>query len=214
MRKWNCLSLVFMLGTLALSANVNADGLYGDVALGVGAYGNSKNDAADLQSQLSQEGILSDVTVQDGTIGATLGLGYRFDRYVALEVNYVDLGTATATADVYSPAVATFKQDTQATGETLDLVGLIPLTQRISLFGEVGAFSYTLKETLHASIPLSMSNLSYSATTAEFGSGVEIDFTPRLGLRSGITVYSEVGDKDTTGRSNIGFAYAQLVVNF
>ncbi|MGH8370348.1 MAG: outer membrane beta-barrel protein [Gammaproteobacteria bacterium] len=214
MRKWNYLSLAFMLAALVLSAPANAGGPYGDVALGVGAYGNSKNDAADLQSQLSQEGILSNVTVEDGTIGATLGLGYRFDRYVALEVDYVDLGTATATVDVYSPSVATFKQDNQATGETLDLIGFIPLTQRISLFGKVGAFSYTLKETLHSSIPLLVGNLSYSATTTEFGSGVEIDFTPRLGLRSGISVYSEVGDKDTTGRTNIGFAYAQLVVSF
>lgn len=206
-----------LLFATALPSIVQASdytGGYGAFALGVSSYGNSTNDERDLESQLAAQGIQANATVNDNPAGFTLGAGYRFNRYFALEANYVDLGTATADVDVVSPAVFNLKEDAHATGETLDAIGSIPVSQRVSLFGKLGLFDYSFKETLSSSVAIPLSNASASGSTYDLGMGVEISFTDRLGLRAGLTQYHQVGDSSSTGRQNLGLAYAQLVVNF
>jgi OOP family OmpA-OmpF porin len=188
-------------------------GGYGVFALGISSYGNSANDESDLESELASQGIQANATVNDNPAGFTIGAGYRFNRYVALEANYVDLGTATASIDVISPAVFNVKEDIHATGETLDVLGSIPVSQRVSLFGKLGLFDYNIKETLSSNVAIPLQNLSTNGSTYDLGVGVEISFTDRLGLRAGLTQYHKVGDS-STGQQNLGLAYAQLVLNF
>ena len=53
-----------------------------------------------------------------------------------------------------------------------------------------------------------------SSPLFDLGVGVDLRFTDLLGLRAGLTQYHGVGDDNTTGKFNLGLAYAQLVLHF
>ncbi|MGA9851791.1 MAG: outer membrane beta-barrel protein [Gammaproteobacteria bacterium] len=214
-RKWYLLGFLFqsVIG-LPLAAIAAPNGWYGTFTAGVSSYGNSQNDEKNIESQLAHYGIQSVASVNDNPAGLGLGVGYRFNDYFALEGNYMDLGTATATINVTSPPIFTIKEDIRAKGETLDFLGFIPVSQSVQLFGKLGVFDYSLDETLNSNIPVPLTNNSANGTTYDFGIGVDIRFTGHVGLRAGLTQYYRVGNQNTTGQENIGLAYAQLVFNF
>jgi OOP family OmpA-OmpF porin len=196
------------------AADFNESGWYGAASLGVSSYGNSQDDENDLESELAAQSIQSTATVNDNPAGFMLGLGYQFNHYLAVEGSYVDLGQATANVAVTSPAVVSIEEDAQATGESLDLLGLLPVSERVRLFGRLGVFNYSLDETLSSSVPVPLTNPSSSGTTFDWGVGVDIRFTQLLGLRAGLTQYHNVGDGSTTGKQDIDLVYAELLLHF
>lgn len=210
---------VLCVSGLPLAAHADdsfkVSGWYLGVTGGVSSYGNASDDERNLESELASQGITSTASVNDNASAWAVGGGYQFNRYVAVEVNYVDLGTPTADIFVTAPAIATFHEEMKAKGETLDVVGMLPVSeQMVSLFVKGGLFSYKLDQTLTANVSIPAFNESTSGTTFDLGVGVDLRFTDLLGLRAGITQYHGVGDENTTGKSNIGLAYAQLVLHF
>jgi OmpA-OmpF porin, OOP family len=200
---------------LPLAANAdNVQGWYGAATLGVSSYGNSQDDEDDIRSQLSQEGLQSNVHVDDNPGAFGLGLGYRFNPNFALEANYLDLGDATAHVHVFSPDEFDLREHLDASGLEVAAIGLIPLSERVSLFGKLGAFSYHLDDSIDSDVPTGPQPPDANGTTWDAGIGVEIHFIPSLGMRAGFTSYRQVGDANTTGKQNIGLGYAQLYYNF
>lgn len=206
---------VLFAAALPFAAQAADTGWYVTVTGGVSAYGNSSDDERQLQSDLAASGISADVTVNDNATAVGFGGGYQFNRYVAVEANYINLGTATADVFVFSPATFTVHEDLKAYGETLDVVGMLPVSEKmVSLFVKGGLFSYKMEQTASASVPAPGFGASNTGTTFDLGVGVDLRFTDLLGMRAGITQYHGVGDENTTGKSNIGLAYAQLVLHF
>jgi OOP family OmpA-OmpF porin len=207
---------VLLSSALPLAARAdNQQGWYGAVTGGISSYGNSQDDENDLQNQLASEGIQADVHVDDNPAAIALGIGYHFDENFALEADWLDLGQATAHVHAFSPSDFFIHEDAEASGLVLDAYGLIPVSRRVSLFGKLGLFNYSLDENLSSDQPLPPpTHFSASGTTWDLGVGVEIHFTPGFGMRAGFSSYRHVGDANTTGRENIGLGYAQLYVNF
>jgi hypothetical protein len=105
-------------------ARASDSGFYFGMDLGVTQYPN--NEAVHLPSDLLLTGSGSDLDNED--YAWAVAAGYRFNRYVAVEAGYMDLGeTSGSLADEANaiPAVARFSLATS--GPTLALVGTWPL---------------------------------------------------------------------------------------
>lgn len=216
MKRSTLLSAGLLLSAaLPLAANAgNFEGWYGSMTLGVGSYGNQQDDENSIQSQLAQEGIQANVHVDDNPGAFGLGLGYHFNPNFALEVDYLDLGDAHAHVYEFSPVNASLTEHLDASGVDVDAIGLIPLTERVSLFGKLGLFNYHLDDRIDADVFTGPQPPDANGTTWDLGAGVEIHFIRSLGMRAGYTSYRQVGDSNTTGKQNIGLVYGQLYYNF
>lgn len=200
---------------LPLAANAgNFEGWYGSATLGVSSYGNSQDDEDNIRSELGQQGFQSDVHVDDNPGAAGMGFGYHFNPNFALEANYIDLGDATAHVHVFSPDEFDLREHLDASGLDVDAIGLVPLSERVSLFGKLGLFSYHLDDSIDSDVPTGPQPPDANGTTWALGVGVEIHFIRSLGMRAGYTSYRQVGDSNTTGKQNIGLVYGQLYFNF
>lgn len=205
-----------LLSVVALPLAAQADnwqGWYGSVTGGISSYGNSQDDENDLRSFYAQQGDQAYVHVDDNPAAFGLGIGYHLDENFALEADWLDLGQATADVHVFSPFDAFARETKDASGLALDAYGLIPISRRVSLFGKLGMFTYTLEDHLYSdqSFP---EDFSASGTTWDLGFGAEIHFTQEMGLRAGYTSYRHVGDANTSGQQNIGLVYGQFYLNF
>jgi len=206
---------LLLSAALPLAVNAgNFEGWYGAMTLGVSSYGNSQDDEDQIRSELGQQGFQSDVHVDDNPGAFGLGLGYHFNPNFALEANYLDLGDATAHVHVFSPNEFDLREHLDASGLEVAAIGLIPLSERVSLFGKLGVFNYHLDDSISSDVPVGPQPPDANGTTWDAGAGVEIHFIRDLGMRAGYTSYRQVGDSNTTGKQNIGLVYGQLYFNF
>lgn len=139
-------------------------------------------------------------------------VGYRMSDWLALELNYADLGehsTDTRFLGGDPPADAQVIITRQVKGFGLDAVLSAPITQRFSVFGRVGAFRADLDATaqLGGNVEFTGGNgetfrtASQSETLARYGAGLDFDFTPNLGMRLEWERYANVGKKFEVGQS-------------
>ncbi|PKN23352.1 MAG: flagellar motor protein MotB [Deltaproteobacteria bacterium HGW-Deltaproteobacteria-3] len=70
-------------------------------------------------------------------LGFKLFGGYQFNKYLALEGGYFDLGKFDFTATGLPPG--TLSGNIKIKGVNLDVVGILPITEKFSAFGRVGA---------------------------------------------------------------------------
>lgn len=111
--------------------------------------------------------------------------GYRFGRHFALEGGYSEFGSFSMRRDVTSPA-GSGSVNLQSSGVHLDIVGIVPLGQRVALFGKLG-FIRTVTTTRTASsgsvvvfAPGEERDINFSP---RIGAGAEFWLTPKLALR-------------------------------
>jgi OOP family OmpA-OmpF porin len=215
MRKKMFVAGLFLCAALPLAAQAdNEHGWYGALSLGVSSYGNSQDDEDDIRSQLNSQGQQADVHVDDNPAALGVGLGYHFSDNFALEADYLDLGEATAHVHVFSPSDFFLRERLDASGVTLDAIGLAPLSERVSLFGKLGLFSYSLDDSIDSDVPTGPQPPDARGTTWDWGLGVQVKITRTVGIRAGYSNYHGVGDADTTGKQNIGLVYGQVYLNF
>jgi OOP family OmpA-OmpF porin len=206
---------LLLSAALPLAAQAdNEHGWYGAMSLGVSSYGNSQDDEDNLRSELNSEGIQADVHVDDNPGAVGIGLGYHFGDTFALEASYIDLGDATAHIHAFSPGDFNLREHLDASGVTLDAIGLIPVSERVSLFGKLGVFNYSLDDSIDADVPGVTQPPNASGTTWDWGLGVQVKISRMVGIRAGYSNYHGVGDADTTGKQNIGLIYGQVYLNF
>ena len=215
MRKSTLIAALLLSAGLPLAAQADdTQGWYGAMSLGVSSYGNSQDDEDQLRSELDSEGLQADVHVDDNPAAFGLGLGYRFDPDFALEADYLDLGEATAHVHVFSPSDFFLRERLDASGVTLDAIGLLPVSEHVSLFGKLGLFSYTLDDGIDSDVPTGPQPSDASGTTWDWGLGVQVSITRMVGIRAGYSNYHGVGDENTTGKQDIGLVYGQVYLNF
>ena len=164
--------IVALLGFLAASAAGPAaaqdNGVYVGAAAGVVQY----QTACD-----NRVGVCDD---KDG--GGRLFLGYQFNKYFALEGAYAYMGAV----QVSEPGLV----DTETRVEGFDLlaVGIIPLTQRFSLYGKAGAYR------MRAATEDQIAGTKTGETSAGFAYGLGVGYDlGKLGIRGEFLRYDNVG---------------------
>ncbi|MET0857794.1 MAG: OmpA family protein [Telluria sp.] len=150
----------------------------------------------------------STFTKDERDLGFKLFVGKQLNQYLAVEYGYFHTGKFD-----YS-GVTTDNRDVRGSssyrGVNLDLVGQLPLTQRLSLLGRVGA-QYG-KTSSHFSGPRISGETLAGKTNAKFGVGAEYKLTEAAALRWEIERY-RTKESVAAGR-NVDLASVSFVYKF
>lgn len=170
---------------------------------------------ADIDTNLVARNLLSagaainTITKDERGLGFKLFAGKQLNRYFAIEGGYFDLGKFDFTTNTTD--LGTVRGETAYRGANLDLVGQLPLTQRLSLLGRAGVQYAKVKSEfsgnrLRGGIAM---NPSDSATNAKFGIGAEYKLTEAAALRFEVERYKT--DATATMGRNVDAAMVSFV---
>ena len=203
------------LGVLALSALVTplAQAEAPNWYIGGNAGGTAATiDDARISSSLLSSGLtVTSIADRDRDSGYRLYAGYQFNRYWALEGGYFDLGKFGYTANTMP--VGSLTGDIRLKGWNLDLVGTLPLSERFSLLGRVGANYADTNDTFTSTGAVRVINPNPTAreTNYKFGLGVQYAFNDALALRVEAERYrinDAVGNNGHVDMATIGLVYS------
>jgi OOP family OmpA-OmpF porin len=171
---------------------------------------NFNNDA--INNQFVANGFaINSTSTNNRSTGGKLFSGYQFTPNFALEGGYFDLGRFN-----YSGVTTggTYNGDTRARGLNLDLVGTLPLSDRFSVLGRVGAAYAQTRDNFASSgfVPANTFNRSRNDTNVKFGVGLQYAITEALSLRAELERY-RINDP-IRNRSNVDMASIGLVYRF
>ena len=160
---------------------------------------------------LTAAGIAGNIITDTRTdTGYKLFGGYQFNKNFALEGGYFDLGTAGFDA-VTSPT-GTLRGRLQLRGLNLDAVGFLPVTEKLSLLGRIGANYAEARDSFSGTgaVKVSNPNPSYNEINAKLGVGLEYAFTKSLALRGEVERYrvnDAVGARGDVDLFSVGLVY-------
>lgn len=108
--------------------------------------------------------------------------GYQFHRNLAIEGGYFDLGRYNYG---YSTATGAFNGDTRYQGLNLDLVGTLPVWDRLSVIGRVGAAYTRARSSVNTTggLPDMGGSQTERRWGPKVGLGLEYAITPALAVR-------------------------------
>ena len=136
--------------------------------------------------------------------------GYQFNRYVALEGGYFNLGKFGYTASVST--AGSLSGEIKLQGLNLDVVGILPLTDRFSAFGRVGVIHAQARDNFSSTglVNRAPSSPRQNDTGYKFGAGVQYAFTDRLAVRGEVERYrinDAIGNKGDIDMATVGLVY-------
>jgi opacity protein-like surface antigen len=160
-------------------AQTPAGGLRMDTGLYLGA-GIGRSEARDLCQLTGGACDAKDVTWN-------IFAGYRLTRHFAVELGYSDFGDATTSGFINGVA-----SRLKTSAKAVELVGLaiLPLGDRFSIYGKLGAFRYDADGTATGGLVDSRSD---KGTELTYGVGAEYNFNPQFGVRAEFQRYLDVG---------------------
>lgn len=129
--------------------------------------------------------------------------GYQFNRNVAIEAGYFNLGKFSW--DSTTVPAGNLHGQVQFQGMNLDLVGTAPITERFSMLGRVGAaWTRTRGEytATGAAGPVLNPTPSDRAVNLKLGAGLQYDFAPGFIMRGEFESYRVSDALDRRGRVN------------
>lgn len=208
------LSLLALAGFGALCSTAtfaqDAPGWYVGGNVG-GTRGDFKNDS--INGALAGQGFTVNSTTRDNSsTGYKLFGGYQLTPNFALEGGYFDLGRFNYGSST-TPA-GTFSGNNRVNGLNLDLVGTLPLSDRFSVLGRVGA-AYAQNRTNFAStgfVPPYIVNSRRNETNPKIGLGLQYAISDVLAVRAEIERY-RINDP-IRNRGNIDMASIGLTYRF
>lgn len=168
-------------------------------------------DDSRIRNDLLNNGLTTNsIRDDDEDQGYKLFGGYQFNRHFAVEAGYFDLGRFGFVADT-TPA-GTLSGNIKVKGVNLDLLGILPISERFSAFGRLGvthartdgAFAGTGAVTVLDPSP------SERDTNPKVGLGLQFAVTDSLGLRAEIERYrinDAVGNKGDIDLASIGLVF-------
>ena len=150
-------------------------------------------------------------TISDDNKGTAYKLfgGYQFNKNFALEGGYFNLGQFGYTTTTLPPALAgSLNGKINLQGLNLDAVGMLPLTEKFSAFGRIGAQYAQAKDNFSgtgsaAAAVTPIPNPSKDTLNYKTGLGVQYDFTPSLGMRAEAERYRINDAIGNTGNINV-----------
>lgn len=108
--------------------------------------------------------------------------GYQFNKNLAVELGYTDVGEVSASG--------TFSASVEAKIWELVAVGSWPFTPNFSAYGKLGMYR---GDTDFSTNNPAFANESESNTDLTYGIGVRWDFTKNLGARAEYQIYKDIG---------------------
>ena len=191
-------------------AMAEAAGWYGGLNIG---QSKAKIDDVRIISGLLGGGFTSaSITNDDRDTGYKLFGGYQLNKNFALEGGYFDLGKFGFTAATIP--TGTLRGDIKVRGLNLDLVGLLPLTQKFSAFGRVGLNYAESRDSFTSSGLVRITNPNLNPNKREsnvkYGLGLQYAFTESLGMRAEVERYrinDAVGNKGDIDLVSLGLVY-------
>lgn len=108
--------------------------------------------------------------------------GYQFNKNLAVELGYTDVGEVSASG--------TFSASIEAKIWELVAVGSWPFTPNFSAYGKLGMYR---GDTDFSTNNPAFANESESNTDLTYGIGVRWDFTKNLGARAEYQIYKDIG---------------------
>jgi OOP family OmpA-OmpF porin len=206
-----------MLGVAALMALAAAPAIAQDssgwyAGANVGRSDAKIDDTRITGGLLGQGLATSSIDERDHDRGYKIFGGYQFHRNFAVEAGFFDLGSFGYTATTV-PA-GSLSGDIRVKGLNLDLVGILPLTGKLSALGRVGVTSARttgrFSATGAAAVPYADATPRERATNYKFGAGLMYDFTESLALRVEAERYrisDAVGNKGHIDLVSVGLIY-------
>jgi OOP family OmpA-OmpF porin len=195
---------------LAVPAAAQTDGhYYGGLSVG---KSDAEIDPSGLTSSLLPGVSASSFTTDHKDTAYKLFGGYQFNRHVAVEGGYFNLGNSSFRANT-SPA-GLLAGETKAQGVNLDLVGTLPLTDNFSLLGRVGAHHTWSKSTFGGTGAAAgvVGSSKRNGSDYKMGFGMQYEFNPSVWLRGEVERYRM---KDAVGRrANVDMVTVSLVFPF
>lgn len=147
-------------------------------------------------------------SLDDSDLGWGLEIGYRFNRYVAAEVGYVDLGEALYEAILtVDDGIETFPVEVSSrfvsSGPTAAVLGMLPLSERFDVHAKAGLYFADTRFRGRVRDVEFADNLLHSEVGAGeqeifFGIGGAWNINDSYSLRFEYQRFFDVGDDDTT----------------
>lgn len=136
----------------------------------------------------------------DTSTGIRVFGGYHVNQYLGFEAGYYDTGKATAAGIISG---IPFTADVKANIVDLTATGRYAATPWLTLFGDLGFAYWHVDESARSSFgSASVSDNGWSPT---FGIGAELWVAQNVGLRLQAQKYKDVGNDNTTGKSDVNF---------
>ena len=138
--------------------------------------------------------------------------GYQFNRNLAAELAYADLGKTKASGTQGGVAV-----NGELKSKAWELVGIgaWPLMQELSLYAKLGIYHGKTDSTASASVPGFSTSGNASNTNTDFtvGFGAQVNIMRNLAARAEWQKYNDVGGNNT-GKTDIDLLTAAVLYRF
>lgn len=118
--------------------------------------------------------------------------GYQFTPNFAAEIGYSKLGK-------FHASLAGLTDDAKVTAWELSALGAWPILPRFSVFGRLGLYRATVKETTNFAGDFEHDNNDWT-----FGVGLQYDVTRNLGIRGEWQRYRKIGGGDVAFGPDVG----------
>lgn len=142
-------------------------------------------DDARIASELLSGGLsTSSINDDDNDTGYKLFGGYQFNRHMALELGYFDLGKFGFSASTEPPGTLT--GSIKVKGANLDAVGILPITEKFAALARVGLIYADAKDSFAGTGAVTVLDPSPSNrdTKYKFGLGLQYAFTESFAVRA------------------------------
>jgi len=162
------------LGSLLAASSFAQEGGYYYGGLSIG-QSRAKIDEPRISASLLGSGLTTtSMTLDESDTAYKLFGGYQFNRNFALEAGYFNLGKFGFTSTTVP--TGTLDGRIKLQGVNLDLVGTLPLTERLSALGRVGAQYASARDTFRGSGAVQVLNPNPSAKGTHYKAGVGLQY--------------------------------------
>ncbi len=206
-KTWSsCVSGVLCL--FAVCASAAEPGFYVIASLGLGEEDPKTSGANFGNSQGIFHAEPESVEVDDGASAWSVGLGYRINRYLAGEVEYIDFGTTDVVehynvdipgTPVFFPTTFDLDYSSTVTGLSLSLLGTLPVGANFELFLRGGA----LFGGREYNPGFGGQESHFSSTVWLAGAGVTWSFSSRWGIRAEYQQTGEFSESLISGETSV-----------
>jgi len=202
-----------VLGTVSSSWAIAQDETTGPYIGGNVGRTRADFDNGSINRTLAGQGLTVQSTTEDNSgTGYKLFGGYQLNRNFAIEGGYFDLGKSSYTFN--TTPVGTFNGQTRVRGLNLDLVGMLPVTDRFSVLGRIGAAYAQSRASFNSTgnVPVNTTNPRRNDTNLKVGLGMQYAITEALAVRAELERY-RINDP-IRNRGHIDMASVGLIYRF
>ena len=175
------------------------EGWYGGLNLGRSHLGLT---GSELDNRFAGQGITSSSSLERRDTVYSLVGGYQFNRNIALEGSYVNLGRFNYQSTTTAPAAGSVTGRYGVRGFGVSAVGIVPLQQGFSIYGKAGLLLASTELEASPSAGIATGASSSRSTSGSFGFGLSYDFTKNIVGKAEWNRYTRVGDSNT-GRGDV-----------